>query len=194
MDEFQSLENKWLTVAKNVILTDNIDSVISALDPFFESAGHKSIVTSGLRTPQDQLRIIRNAIVNHRLANEYQEVFEDINKKITYQGQEVYAWQPAWSRLLNLNFIVNPPFDSIVLFDYIRPGSIENKRGKMIYQSPHTRGTAFDIGGGADGLDNELAIIKEAKGKVKGIKGYLLERNNNCLHVDCWDRSFGMQR
>jgi len=32
---------------------------------------------------------------------------------------------------------------------------------------------------------NELEVIKSAMGKVKGLKGYLLERKQNCLHVDC---------
>jgi hypothetical protein len=194
MAEFQSLDNKWLTVAKNVILTDNIDRVIAELDPFFESEKYKSRVTSGLRTPEDQLRIIRSAVITHRLADEYSGVFDDIEKKVQYGGEEIYSWQLGWSKLLNLGFIVNPPYNAKVLLDYVRPGSTENKKGKMIYQSPHTRGTAFDIGGGPDGLDKELEIVKSAKDKIRGLRGYLLERNNNCLHVDCWDRSIGMKR
>jgi hypothetical protein len=181
----KSLQNNWLIVGKNVILTEHIDPVIAALDIYFANTNLKSYVTSGLRKPEDQLRIIRGALVSHRLADTYETAFDDIGKKIQYEGKEVYSWQPGWSKLLNVGFIVNPPYDAEVLMDYTRPGSTENKKGKMIYQSPHTRGTAFDIGGGSDGLDNELAVLKQATGKVKGLKGYLLERNNNCLHVDC---------
>ena len=68
--------------------------------------------------------------------------------------------------------------------DYFRPGSISNSKGRVIGQSPHTSGRAFDIGGGPDGLGNELRVIESAMGKVKGLKGFLLERNQNCLHVD----------
>jgi hypothetical protein len=177
-------QNKWLLARPGVVLTEHIEPVIVALDVYFEAAGHKSYVTSGLRTPADQLRIIQNALVNHRLGDEYESAFQDIGKKMQFEGKEVYVWQPGWSKLLNLGFIVNPPYDAEVLFDYVRPGSTENKKGKMIYQSPHTRGMAFDIGGGPDGLDNELNIIKLAMGKIKALRGYLLERNNNCLHVD----------
>ena len=180
---FKSLDNKFLTVRKGVVLTENIDPVIAALDIYFQNANLKAVVTSGFRSPEDQLRIIRSAVINHRLADEFPGVFDDIGKKVQYGGEEIYSRQLGWSKLLNPNFIVNPPYDAKVLFDYVRPGSKENKKGKMIYQSPHTRGTAFDIGGGPDGLDNELAVIKAAN--VKGLKGYLLERNNNCLHVDC---------
>lgn len=180
----KSLDNKWLVVNKNVVLTPHIDPVIYDLDAEFEAAQLKSYVTSGLRTPEDQLRIIRNALVTNRLANDYPEAFLAIDHKVEYEGNTIYGWQLGWSKLLNIGFIVNPPYDANVLMDYVRPGSKENKKGKMIYQSPHTRGTSFDIGGGKDGLNNELEVIKGAMGKVKGLKGYLLERNNNCLHCD----------
>lgn len=180
----KSLENKWLMLRSGVRLTEHIDPVIRALDIFFEAAGHKSYVTSGLRTPADQLRIIQNALVNHRLGDEYESAFQNIGKKMQHEGKEIYVWQLGWSKLLNLGFIVNPPYDAEVLMDYVRPGDTENRKGRMIYQSPHTRGMAFDIGGGPDGLNNELAVIKSAMGKIKALRGYLLERNNNCLHVD----------
>lgn len=183
----KSLENKWLIVRDSVKLTEHIDPVINALDSFFESFKLKSYVTSGLRTPEDQLRIIRSALVANRLADDYPEAFLGMDTRIPYhfdEIREIYGWQMGWSKLLSIGYIVNPPHDAIVLMDYIRPGSKENKKGKMIYQSPHTRGTAFDIGGGKDGVDNELEVIKAATGKIKGLRGYLLERNNNAIHVD----------
>jgi len=180
----KSLSNKWLIVGKYVQLTEHIDPVIADLDPFFEQAGLKAVVTSGLRKSEDQLRIIRTELTRRGLAGEYQEAFQPITDHIQWEFMEVYAWQPAWSKLLNLGFIVNPPITAKVLMDYYRPGSDMNKKGQVIGQSPHTHGRAFDIGGGPDGLGNELRVIESAMGKVKGLKGFLLERNQNCLHID----------
>jgi hypothetical protein len=181
----KSLANKFLIVRDSVRLTEHIDPVIHVLDSFFEKANVKAYVTSGLRTPDDQLRIIRSALINNRLADQYQEAFDDITGKTTHNGEQVYNWQEGWSKLLNIGYIVNPPFAAKALMDYFRPGSAINKRGMIIGQSPHTRGTAFDIGGGPDGISQETEVIKSAIGKVKGLKGYLLERNNNAIHVDC---------
>lgn len=185
MIEYKSINNKFLLVRPGVILTEHIDPVIFALDEYFKQANLKSYVTSGLRQSEDQLRIIRTELTRRGLAGEFQEAFESITSKTKFEGEEVYCWQPGWSKLLNLGFIVNPPYTAKVLMDYFRPGSTSNSKGRTIGQSPHTSGRAFDIGGGPDGLANELKVIEQANGKVKGLKGYLLERNQNCLHVDC---------
>jgi len=178
--------NRFLLTKDNVILTEHIRPVIERLDPFFEAAKLTAWVTSGLRRPEDQLRIIRNELNERGLSQFYQDAFEDIGKKIDYKGKEGYGWQLGWSRLLSEGFIVNPPYPAVALMDYFRPGSQENKKGKMIGDSPHTRGTAFDIGGGKDGVVNEAIVMEHAmKAKVSGLKGYLIERNNNAVHVDC---------
>jgi hypothetical protein len=182
--KFKSPSNKFLTLNPGVVLTEHIDPVIHDLDKEFIAAGLRAKVTSGLRDPASQLRIIRTALVNNRLAGDYEEAFDDISGKFIWEGQEVYNWQPGWSKLLNVGFIVNPPFTAKCLMDYYRPGSTENKKGQLIGASPHFRGAAFDIGGGADGINQEAAVIKGAMGKVKGLKVYLFERNQNAIHID----------
>lgn len=182
--KFKSLDNQWLIVKPTVRLTEHIDPVIHNLDSFFKEANLKSYVTSGLRTSADQLRIIQNALVNNRLADDFPEAFKDISGKTTFEGHEVYNWQPGWSKLLNIGYIVNPPFPAKCLMDYYRPGSSANKKGQIIGKTPHASGVAFDIGGGADGIAQEQKVIESAFGKVPGLKGFLLERNNNAIHVD----------
>lgn len=177
--------NKFLLVKDSVVLTEHIKPVIERLDPFFEAHKLTAWVTSGLRRAEDQLRIIRNELNRRGLSAEYPQAFEDIGVKIQYNDQEVYAWQPGWSKLLSVGFIVNPPYPAKVLMDYFRPGSKENRKGKLIGDSPHTRGTAFDISGGKDGVFNESLVLERAMGNVTGLKGYLIERNQNCVHVDC---------
>ena len=181
----KSIDNKWLIVNKNVILTEHIDPVIRGLDAFFEEFKIISHVTSGLRSAEDQIRIIRSALVNKGLGDEYAEAFDPITDKMIFEDEEVYSWQPGWSKLLNTGFIVNPPYPAKVLMDYFRPGSTANRKGQIIGQTPHASGRAFDIGGGPDGIQQEIRVIEVAMGKVKGLKGYLIERNNNCVHVDC---------
>ena len=177
--------NRFLLIKDGVILTEHIRPVIDRLDPFFEAAKLTAWVTSGLRRPEDQLRIIRNELNRRELSQFYQDAFEDIGKKIDYKGEEIFGWQLGWSRLLSEGFIVNPPYPAVALMDYFRPRSKENRKGKMIGDSPHTRGTSFDISGGKDGVTNEAMVMEHAmKAKVKGLKGYLIERNNNCVHVD----------
>jgi hypothetical protein len=111
-----------------------------------------------------------------------------VSDKIDFGTQKIFTWQRAWSRLLNKNVIVNPPLPAKVLFDYFRDGSAENKKGQEINYSPHYYGKAFDIGGGLDhDITNELLVVERAvnDGKIPGLKGFLKERNNNCVHIDC---------
>jgi len=180
-------ENKYLTVGKNsgVRLTPIIEPVIIALDKYFEHANLKASVTSGERTSGDQLRIIRNYAIKYGIDKQYPEILTCGVLDKDSEDSKIFAWQKAWSKLLNINIIVNPPIAANCLFDYIREGV--NKKGQVIGYSPHYYGKAFDIGGGFDhDPTNELAVIKTAMvDKLKGLKGYLLERKQNCLHVDC---------
>lgn len=181
-----STANKFLLIKQSVVLTEHITPVIEALDKYFEEARLIAYVTSGLRSPEDQLRIIQNQLKARGLDKYYPEAFGHIGGKYIFQGQSVWNWQPGWSKLLSVGFIVNPPYPATVLMDYYRPGNSVNKKGQLIGDSPHTRGLAFDIGGAQDGVVNEAQVIEKAKGKVKGLKGYLVERNNNAIHVDCY--------
>jgi len=177
-----SLENKWLIVRPGVELTDTIDPVIRALDPYFE--GRHAYVTSGLRTKEHQLDIIKQYAKLKGIAREFPAILTaTLDAKTFFDGHAVFAWQPAWSRLLERGVIINPPVAASPLFDYVRGGV--NKKGVIIMPSPHMRGTAFDIGGGVDGIEDERAIIALAIGHVAGLVRVLPERENNAIHVDC---------
>jgi hypothetical protein len=181
-----SLHNQYLIVDDSVRLTDTIDPVIASLDVYFKNAGLKARVTSGLRTSKDQLRIIQNYLVRKKLDQKYPECAfcTDVHGRFFWNDREVYEWQPGWSALLKAGVIINPPLPAECLMDYWRNG--QNKIGTMIGSSPHFKGTAFDIGGGANGIDDEVAVLKQAlSDKLPGLKGILAERSNNCLHCDC---------
>ncbi len=179
---YTSLGNKWLIVRPGVTLTDTIDPVIAALDPYFE--GRHAYVTSGLRTKESQLEVIRQYAKLKGVAKEFPTILTaTVDAKAMFDGRSVFAWQTAWSRLLEKGVLVNPPVAASPLFDYVRGGV--NKKGAIIMPSPHIRGTAFDIGGGADGIEDERAIIALAVGHVPGLLRVTPERENDAIHIDC---------
>lgn len=181
-------DNKFLIVKVGVRLTVDIIPVIIALDQYFEEANLKAYVTSGERNSQDQLDIIRLYCKRYAVDKEFPEIKNcNVSDKIDFGGVKIFAWQRAWSRLLNIGVIVNPPLPAICLFDYIRNGV--NKKGTEIGYSPHWYGKAFDIGGGLDhDITNEQIVIEKAfqEKKIPGFKGFLPERKNNALHCDCY--------
>jgi len=183
-----SRNNKFLIVAPTVVLTPLIDGVITELDTWFEMYGRTARVTSGLRSAQQQLEIIRHYAKINNVDKEFPRVMTcSLLSKYMFNAMSVYEWQPALSRLLNMNVIIAPPFQMIALFDYVRDGV--NKRGQIINPSPHFRGTAFDIGGatGKPDVSDELEVVKAAyeSKEIANYKGYLIERQNNCVHSDC---------
>lgn len=185
-----SADNKFLRVKPGVILTPVLEAGAVELEKDFAAAGVVAWITSGKRGPEDQLRIIRGALVKLKLDAIYPEAFKcGLQDKIQYQGKTVFAWQPGWSALLNAGFVVNPPLAAECLMDYYRPGSTVNKKGKVIGMTPHWKGTALDIGGGPDGISgittNELSVMNKAMArKAKGLKGFLPEHGNNAIHCD----------
>lgn len=177
-----SYNNKFLIVKEGVILTKHIDPVIFALDKYFADANLKAYVTSGLRDAHRQLRVIRQYLTQKKLDSLYPDAMTCQPADIK-PGTNEYVWQRAWSHLLSTGLVINPPLRAICLVDYLRRGV--NMKGQYINQTPHAKGTAFDIGGGANTVSDESIVLKAAFGKVKGLKNYLVERENNAIHVDC---------
>ncbi len=179
--------NKFLIVKSGVALTPHIEPVILEMENDFKEANLVAYVTSGERTSGDQLRIIQKYAARYtKVQDEFPEIkVADVLKKIALpDGTKVFSWQRAWSRLLSMDVIINPPCPAPVLYDYIRNGV--NKKGQIIGHSPHYYGKAFDIGGGLDhDITNELEVVKKALArKIPGMKGFLAERNNNAIHID----------
>lgn len=176
-------DNKWLIVNDDVKMTPIIEPVIIGLDKYFEKHQLKAYVTAGERDSVDQLNTIRKYCKRYKVDLEFPEVLTCKPTDKLPSGE--YVWQKAWSRLLNIGVIINPPFPAIVLFDYFRDG--KNKKGKQIGHSPHYYKRALDIGGGTDhDITNEVAVVEEAlKDGLPGLVGYLPERKNNCTHLDC---------
>ena len=175
-------DNKWLMVNQNVRMTPIIEPVIIGMDKLFERFKLIAYVTSGERSSEDQLNTIIKYCKRYKIDAEFPEV---LTCKFNDKVGDLYVWQKAWSRLLNKGVIINPPMPAKCLFDYFRNGS--NKKGQLIGHSPHYFKRAFDIGGGLDhDISNELEVVKTALAEhLPGMVGYLPERKNNCVHIDC---------
>ena len=180
----------WLTYRDNVLKTPAITRAVELMNPFFE--GESSIITSGLRTPKDQLGIILQKTAAHSVDQEFPEFvlgvkeiwevaktvhIDDINK-------DLFWWQRAWSRCLNLGDIVNPPIPAEVIFSYVRPGDTKDKKGEIIQISPHQHGIAFDIGGENNLTEKAKRVMKASQSGECFIKSFLCEHINNAVHVD----------
>ena len=177
-------DNKFLIVRPSIRLTPIISPVLMEMDKIFQELGVTARVTRGQSTSEDQLAIVVQYAKRYGVDKEFPEVLRCLATDKIGTSNE-YVWQRAWSRLLNIGVIINPPYPAVALFDYIRNGG--NRKGQRIGYSPHVHGTAFDIGGGTDhDISNELVVVEEAKRrKIPGLKGYLPERKNNCVHIDC---------
>lgn len=179
---FTSLNNKFLKVGSNVILTPIIDAVITKLDSYFEKC--PATVTSGLRDAERQLKVIGSYLKSKGLISKYPDFDKWKPTDLDPNNKGQYIWQVAWSNLLNIGLIINPPLQAKCLSDYYRNG--KNLKGTIINQTPHARGTAFNIGGSSNGPSDEAQCLEKAViEKVPGLVSYLLERENNAIHVNC---------
>jgi hypothetical protein len=183
---------KWLMVRDSVILTPIITPVILGMDLEFAEAKQTGIVTSGKRDPMKQLRIIQDYAIANHIDGEFPLIKSTsmvLTARVIFGTQTVYWWQPAWSRLLNLGIIINPPLRAAQLFDQFRDGKYYSLAGTMIDPSEHFDGTCFDVGDGLDEdhtIEGELVVVRAALvKKLPGLKSITVERKQNCIHCVC---------
>lgn len=170
-----------------MILTPAIDSAIAILDGWFEQANIHAEVSSGLRTQEEQLKLIVKKCLAHKVDKEFPLI-----RAAKVDDKE--TWVNAWGRLLTIGEMINPPLPTPAPFDYKKSDGTPRKAGTIIPISGHMTGHCFDIGGHNQELniDNKLediaAVIKKflndpMSGNV--VSGYLLEPINGAVHVDC---------
>ena len=174
-------DNKFLKVNSNVVLNPLIEKVILELDKHFEKANIKAVVTSGVRTAEDQLRIIKDYLKRNKMSADHPDTMNCTVSDKFANGN--YKWQVGWSALLNKGIIINPPMRAILLMNYFGAGG-KNRIGEYFNQTQHANGVCVDLGGGANGLNDEIAVVSEAKSDIPEIVDWVIERQNNCLHLN----------
>lgn len=178
-------KNTHLIVLPKVVLTPVIEPVIVRLDEEYRKAGKTSFVTSGLRTPLNQLQIIQDYLERKGLAAKYPIAMTcKVDDTMEYEKKDIFKWQLGWSKLLEIGVIINPPKRAQVLSNYITKAGV-NRKGHWINPSPHFKGICFDVGGGDNGIADETALTQPLVGVIPGLVSILPERENNCLHHDC---------
>lgn len=170
-----------ITYRPGVKMNERLVAVVEQIAPFARDIS--LIITSGVRDPQNQLSIIgKYAEIKGVRFKEF-ETGNLLDKVEIPEHGLVYRWQQTWSRLLRMGIIVNPPLAAKCLEDYKHPSKGYVSAGTLIQGSPHTRGTAFDVSG-ANNMGMIVGILTTAKAGGADIKDFLIERENNCVHVD----------
>ena len=106
---------KWISLADGVVLTPTIERTLVQVDPIFE--GEPSSVTSGQRTAEKQLSIIVEKAKRHGIEDLFPEFNAGLlSAKVVVEDVEIYSWQRAWSKLLSIGDIVNPPLAAVMFW------------------------------------------------------------------------------
>lgn len=139
--------NKYVIRKPIVIITPQIQKVLNELENYFEKADLKVFVTSGVRTAEDQLRIITNKAKKYGIDKKYPSI---LNATV----EDIDSWRDAWDELLNVKgFIVNPPKETKC--------KLGKRAGKTVYPSPHQQKKAFDLSGAP--IDSIKAVVKKLR-------------------------------
>ena len=148
-----------------VMLTDELADFARDLSIYFSRNHFQAMITSGVRTGDRQLDIIKQRIVAYGMMNAFPGL-----ANATVTDKEI--WSPAWEWLKAHRVPVNPPAD------YMDDG------GNMVGASLHLKGLAIDVV--ADNLDalKDAIIAYANSGRFAGGLRILgLTRERDCVHI-----------
>jgi hypothetical protein len=179
-----------LIVGALVEMTTAIAIGISQLEEVFIQEKILGFVSSGKRSAEHQLQTIIDLAHKANIVGEFSFTVDDMTLTSTtsFGGKVALEWQVVWSRLMNLDFDVNPPIAAELLMDRFKGGV--NKKGKVYPPTEHEFGLSFDVEGffrGQQLLTTYTSTLVRAMqaGKIPAIVSYTMEATNNCLHINC---------
>jgi hypothetical protein len=107
----------FITIKSGVILNPEIERVVRELDGYFRNAKLQVILTSAVRTPEEQLRIIKEKAIAYGLNQKYPSIE-------TATVDNVESWLGAWDELRHrIGYEVLPPKYAC---SRIKPGVCKN--------------------------------------------------------------------
>lgn len=152
-----------LSANPEVVLTDNQAALVRAFDAYLKATDESAIITSGKRTPESQLEIIKDRIEEMGAVRKFAALAEATVR-------DVKVWLPAWRWLVARRVPVNAP---------------AAVPGRRVRTSAHLQGKAIDII--SDDLDHLKGVVagfmrspyaKQSDLKIGGIL-----REPGCLHL-----------
>jgi peptidoglycan hydrolase-like protein with peptidoglycan-binding domain len=153
-----------IAISSGVVLNPTIENAIRGLDEHFRRANLRVTLTSGVRTAERQLGIIREQARNRGIDKKFPSI-------LTATVDDIPSWKGAWEELFHGHgFIVMPP------------KKVRSSRNNVEYStSPHVAGTAMDFSG-AD-LNRIASVVKNYCAAGGTVSQILIERKNNAVHV-----------
>jgi hypothetical protein len=152
-----------LSANQEVVLTDKQAALVRAFDEYLKAKDEFAIITSGKRTPESQLAIIKDRIMEHGVARKFAALAEAT-------VADVRAWLPAWRWLVARRVPVNAP---------------AAVPGTRVRTSAHLEGRAIDII--SDDLDHlkgvVAAFMRSSYAKQADLKIASILREPGCLHL-----------
>ena len=149
-----------------VQLTRELAGFAKSLSQYFSSNHMQAMITSGVRTGDRQLEIIKDRIQSYGMTSEFPGIMS-----ATLRDKNI--WEPAWEWLKSHHVPVNPPADYV------------DDEGNKVGGSLHLKGLAVDLV--SDNLDALKSAIesytdsKQAKSSPLQVVGLVRERD--CVHV-----------
>jgi len=188
---YKSENNKFLVLKRNdggnlvIVLDDFLDGVLVSLDPFFEEKGVRATATSGIRTEDEQMELIRQKALKANLDLVYLDcATADLRSIVHAGGHDQPYWQILWSQLLAKGQMINPPIPAKAEFEYRHADGRTIPAGNKVGLSEHQRAEAIDLSRNDLNLIARTVMYAVSKG-VNGITKVLVEPNNGAVHLSC---------
>jgi hypothetical protein len=149
-----------------VQLTRDLAVFAKSLSQYFAQNHMQAMITSGVRTGDRQLEIIKDRIQQYGMAADFPGI-----RSATVRDKNI--WEPAWEWLKARHVPVNPPTDYI------------DEEGNKIGGSLHLKGLAVDlVSNNLDALKSAIASFTESKAaKSSPLQITGLVRERDCVHI-----------
>lgn len=149
-----------------VQLTRELAGFAKTLSQFFSSNHMQAMITSGVRTGDRQLEIIKERIQAYGMTSEFPGI-----RTATVRDKSI--WEPAWEWLKARHVPVNPPADYV------------DDEGNRVGGSLHLKGMAVDlVSDDLDALKSALELFVDSKAaKSSPLQVIGLVRERDCVHV-----------
>ena len=149
----------------SVALTKDLAGFAHSLSHYFSAHGMSAMITSGVRTSDHQLEIIKDRIAQCGMSRAFPSL-----EAATVSNKS--SWTPAWEWLKSHHIPVNPPADYV------------NEDGNIVGGSLHLKGLAIDVvSTDLDALRDALVASANAGVSGGGLQITGLTRERDCVHI-----------